>query len=109
MSANVVHDAENSRYEIFLDQERVGLMDYVLADDEIRLTHTEVDPIHQGKNLAAILLRESLADIRSTATHKVVPICSYTVRYMEKHPDTHDLLKDSIEQAVASCRWPGAN
>ena len=109
MSANVVHDAENSRYEIFLDQERVGLMDYVLADDEIRLTHTEVDPIHQGKNLAAILLRESLADIRSTATHKVVPICSYTVRYMEKHPDTHDLLKDSIEEAVASCRWPGAH
>ena len=109
MSANVVHDAENSRYEIFLDQERVGLMDYVLADDEIHLTHTEVDPIHQGKNLAAILLSESLADIRSTATHKVVPICSYTVRYMEKHPDTHDLLKGSIEEAVASCRWPGAN
>jgi uncharacterized protein len=109
MSANVVHDAENNRYEIFLDQERVGLMDYVLAGDEIRLTHTEVDPAHQGKNLAAILLRESLADIRKTATHRVVPICSYTVRYMEKHPDTHDLLKDSIEEAVASCRWPGKN
>lgn len=84
-------------------------MDYVLAGDEIRLTHTEVDPSHQGKNLAAILLRESLADIRKTATHKVVPICSYTVRYIEKHPETHDLLKGSIEDAVASCRWPGAN
>jgi uncharacterized protein len=109
MSANVVHDLENNRYEIFLDQERVGLMDYVLSGDEIRLTHTEVDPAHQGKNLAAILLRESLADIRNRANHKVVPICSYTVRYMEKHPDTHDLLKGSIEEAVASCRWPGAN
>ena len=93
MSANVVHDVEKNRYEIFLDQERVGLMDYELSGDEIRLTHTEVDPAHQGKNLAAILLRDSLADIRNTATHKVVPICSYTVRYMEKHSDTHDLLK----------------
>lgn len=109
MSANVVHDTENSRYEIYLDHERVGLMDYQLSGDEIRLTHTEVEPAHQGKNLAAILLRESLADIRKTATHKVVPICSYTVRYMEKHPETHDLLKGSIEEAIASCRWPGAN
>jgi uncharacterized protein len=109
MSANVVHDLENNRYEIYLDQERVGLMDYELSGDEIRLTHTEVNPAHQGKNLAAILLRESLADIRKSATHKVVPICSYTVKYMEKHPDTHDLLKGSIEEAVASCRWPGAS
>jgi uncharacterized protein len=109
MSANVVHDVENSRYEIFLEEERVGLMDYVLSGDEIQLVHTEVDPAHQGKNLAAILLRESLVDIRSTGSHKVVPICSYTVRYMERHPDTHDLLKGSIEEAVASCRWPGTN
>lgn len=109
MSTNVVHDIENHRYEIYLDEERVGLMDYSLRLDEIHLVHTEVDPKHQGKNLAAILLRESLADIRKTGTHKVVPVCSYTVRYMEKHPDTHDLLKGSIEEAVASCRWPGAN
>ena len=84
-------------------------MDYSLRLDEIHLVHTEVDPQHQGKNLAAILLRESLADIRETDTHKVVPVCSYTVKYMEKHPDTHDLLKGSIEDAIASCRWPGAN
>lgn len=85
------------------------MMDYSLRLDEIHLVHTEVNPEHQGKNLAAILLRESLADIRKTGSHKVVPVCSYTVRYMEKHPETHDLLKGSIEDAVASCRWPGAN
>ena len=45
MSANVVHDAENSRYEIFLEQERVGLMDYALSGDEIQLVHTEVDAL----------------------------------------------------------------
>ena len=85
------------------------MMDYSLRLDEIHLVHTEVDPKHQGKNLAAIVLRESLADIRKTGSHKVVPVCSYTVRYMEKHPETHALLKGSIEDAVASCRWPGAN
>lgn len=109
MSANVVHDAENHRYEIFMDDERVGLMDYSLRPGEIHLVHTEVDPAHQGKNLAAILLRESLADIRSRGTEKVVPVCSYTVRYMEKHPDTQDLLLNPIEDAIAQCRWPGKN
>ena len=109
MSANVVHDAENRRYEIFLDDERVGLMDYSLRPGEIHLVHTEVDPAHQGKNLAAILLRESLADIRARGMEKVVPVCSYTVRYMEKHPDTQDLLLNPIEDAIAQCRWPGKN
>ena len=105
MDTKVVHDEANKRYEIFLDEDRVGLMDYSLMPGEIHLVHTEVDPAHQGKNLAAILLRESLADIREKAKEKVVPVCSYTVRYMEKHPETHDLLLNPIEEAIAQCRW----
>jgi predicted GNAT family acetyltransferase len=84
-------------------------MDYVVKDDEIHLVHTEVNPEHQGKNLAAILVRESLQDIRNAGDKKVVPVCSYVVKYMKNNPDTHDLLKGTIEEAVASCRWPGAN
>lgn len=105
METKVVHDEANKRYEIFLGDGRAGLMDYSLAPGEIHLVHTEVDPAHQGKNLAAILLRESLADIRAKNKEKVVPVCSYTVRYMEKHPETHDLLLNPIEEAIAQCRW----
>jgi uncharacterized protein len=107
MNAQVTHNPEQLRYEIHLDGERVGLMDYTLHPGEVHLVHTEVDPKHQGKNLAAILLRDSLADIRANDMGKVVPICSYTVRYMEKHPETQDLLLNPIEDAIASCRWPG--
>ena len=105
METKVVHDEANKRYGMFLGDGRVGLMDYSLAPGEIHLVHTEVDPAHQGKNLAAILLRESLADIRAKNKEKVVPVCSYTVRYMEKHPETHDLLLNPIEEAIAQCRW----
>ena len=107
MEPNVVHDAENHRFEIYLGSERVGLMDYSLRPGEVHLVHTEVDPAHQGKNLAAILLRESLASIREQKIGKVVPVCSYTVKYMEKHPETQDLLLNPIEDAIAQCRWPG--
>jgi len=107
MGTQVRHDSQNNRYELYLEGARVGLMDYVIDDGEISLTHAEVNPNQQGKNLAAVLLRESLASIREIGNLKVIPICSYTVKYMEKHPETHDLLKGSIEDAVASCRWPG--
>lgn len=109
MSVNVVHNPEKNRFEIYLENERVGLMDYEQANGEIHLTHTEVDPEHQGQNLAAILLRESLSTIRQDDMGKVVPICSYTVKYMEKHPETQDLLLNPIEDAIAACRLPGAN
>ncbi len=108
MEPKVTHDSDSHRFEIHLDDERVGLMDYSLRPGEIHLVHTEVNPEHQGKNLAAILLRESLATIRSEQLGKVVPVCSYTVKYMEKHPETQDLLLNPIEDAIASCRWPGA-
>jgi uncharacterized protein len=107
MNPEVVHVPEKFRYELRLAGQRVGLMDYELRPGEIHLTHTEVDPAHQGKNFAAILLDQSLADIRKTGVGKVVPICSYTVKYMEKHPDTQDLLLNPIEDAIAACRWPG--
>jgi predicted GNAT family acetyltransferase len=73
---------------------------------EIHFVHTEVNPAHQGKNLAAILTREALADVRAQGKLKVVPVCSYTVRYMEKHVETQDLLKDPIDEAAAACRLP---
>ncbi|MFM1993204.1 MAG: hypothetical protein RL600_1032, partial [Actinomycetota bacterium] len=48
----------------------------------------------------------ALNDIREQGADKVVPVCSYTVRYMEKHPETHDLLLNPIEEAVAFCELP---
>jgi predicted GNAT family acetyltransferase len=87
MEPNVIHNTAQHRYEIWLGDEKAGHLDYSLMLGEIHFVHTEVDPAHQGKN-------------------KVVPVCSYTVRYMEKHVDTQDLLKDPIDEAAAACRLP---
>ena len=102
----VIHNTEKHRYEIWLDGAKAGHADYSLMPGEIHFVHTEVDPSHQGKNLAAILMREALADVRATGKAKVVPVCSYVVRYFEKHPETQDLLLNPIEEAAAACRLP---
>lgn len=92
MNPEVIHNAELHRYEIWLEGQKVGHADYSLMPGEIHFVHTEVDPAQQGKNLAAILMREALADVRATGAAKVVPLCSYVVLYMKRHPETQDLL-----------------
>jgi predicted GNAT family acetyltransferase len=106
MEPKVIHNEQANRYEIWLDDVRVGLADYSRMPGERHFVHTEVNPEHQGKNYAAILLREAFLDMRQNSKDKVVPVCSYVVTYMQRHPETHDLLRGSIEEAVAACNLP---
>jgi predicted GNAT family acetyltransferase len=106
MEPKVIHNEQANRYEIWLGEDRVGLADYSRMPGERHFVHTEVNPEHQGKNYAAILLRETFLDMRQNSKDKVVPVCSYVVTYMQRHPETHDLLKGAIEEAVAECKIP---
>jgi predicted GNAT family acetyltransferase len=108
MDPKVIHNQEAHRYELWLEDKRIGLADYSLMPGERHFVHTEVDPSQQNKGYAANLMREALDDVRANSKDKVVPVCSYVVMYMKRHPETHDLLKGSIEEAVAACRWPEA-
>ena len=73
---------------------------------ERHFVHTETNSAEQGKGYAAILMREALADVRENSNDKVVPVCSYVVMYMQRHPETQDLLRNPIQDAAASCRLP---
>jgi predicted GNAT family acetyltransferase len=108
MEPKVIHNPEATRYELWLHDARIGLAEYSLSPGERHFVHTEVDPAFQNKGYAADLMREALADVRQNSKDKVVPVCSYVVMYMKRHPETQDLLKGSIEDAIAACRWPGA-
>jgi predicted GNAT family acetyltransferase len=108
MEAKVIHNKQDHRYELWLEDSKIGHADYSVTPGERHFVHTEVDPNHQNKGYAANLMREALEDVRTTSKDKVVPVCSYVVMYMKRHPETHDLLKGSIEDAIAACRWPGA-
>jgi predicted GNAT family acetyltransferase len=96
MDPHVLHNSALSRYELFLGEEKIGHADYLDVDGELQFTHTEVDPAHQGKNYAAILIRDAFKDIEENNLGKVWPVCPYVVTYMKRHPETQDLLSKPL-------------
>lgn len=96
MDPHVLHNKDLSRYELWLGEEKIGHADYLDVNGELQFTHTEVDPAHQGKNYAAILMRDSFADVDANNLGKVWPVCPYVVTYMTRHPETAHLLSREL-------------
>jgi len=93
MTPAVTHDADRGRFETVVDGERCTL-DYELAGAIMTITHTRVpDPV-AGRGIAAALMETALAHAR-TSGWRVVPRCSYAVRYLERHPEWSDVVADA--------------
>ena len=87
----VVNNADQRQYELWLDDQRIGLADYSINDDVITIPHVETAPTHRGRGYAAALLDGVVADARQHNL-QIRPVCPYAASYMRQRPDTHDLL-----------------
>ncbi len=90
-SVTVVHNAEKQRYEVRDDDAVVGYTQYP-PDDDGRLVfdHTEIDKGYSGQGLGGKLVGFALDDVRERGK-RIVAICSYVDKFIEKHPDYRDL------------------
>jgi len=70
---------------------RICVCDYRIVDRVMQFTHTGVPPAVEGRGIAAALVEAALAHARAEGL-KVDPICSYVRLYMQRHPETQDLL-----------------
>ncbi len=87
-----IADAEAARrYEAHLDAELAGFIDYKIRGARIALIHTETLPGHQGRGVAEQLVRFALEDARRRGL-RVIPSCPYVKAYVERHPETHDIV-----------------
>lgn len=87
-----VRDApERERYEITLDGELAGHLDYMLRKSLIALIHTEVDERFEGHGLGSRLIRFALDDARGRGL-EVLPFCPFVKSYVEGHPEYADLV-----------------
>lgn len=92
--ATVLRNEERRRYEISVGEEVAGWIDYVEHEDgAVEFTHTIVPPKYGGQGLGTTLTRAALEDLRSRDVKKLIPTCSFTARYVEKHPEYSDLVE----------------
>ncbi len=69
-----------------------AVCEYFFKDDNtIVFPHTFVPEELRGRGLAGKLVKKALEFAR-THNLKVIPVCSYVKRYLEKHPEYKDLL-----------------
>ncbi|WP_318843102.1 bifunctional pirin family protein/GNAT family N-acetyltransferase [Myceligenerans pegani] len=81
-------DAERL-YEIVLDGVRVGLTAFRDRGGERIFHHTEVSKDVSGRGLASRLAEQALTDTRA-AGRRIVPVCPYIARFIERHPEFSD-------------------
>lgn len=109
MSLTVRDATDRSRYEAIdhpddaagtenTDEGTVaGFANYRHANNQIVLTHTEVDSAYKGQGVGGQLVRAALEDICARGL-RVVPECPFVKGWIERHSEYADLTgKDSSE------------
>ena len=87
-----VSDRPNElRYEIEVDGEVAGFINYRREPGVIELVHTDVDPRSEGKGVGAALVQGALDDVRARGL-KVRPFCPFVAAYIRRHPEYQDLV-----------------
>ena len=80
----------NNRFEIIINSE-TAVLEYTIRDNSIIFTHTGVPAELEGKGLGSLLVKAGLeyADLHKL---KVVPICWFVGKYIDRHPEFSHLL-----------------
>src|SRR5512139_1509270 len=89
LTIDVVHNAAESRFEARVK----GLLCvciYRLSDGVMRMTHTEVPPMLEGRGIAAKLVAGAVEHARTNGL-KIAPLCSYVRVWMRRHPQAQDV------------------
>ena len=90
-TTQVTDQPNHGRFEATVDGEHAGYAYYRRENGVVTFTHTEVEDAYEGQGVGSQLVARALEVVR-TAGEVVRPECPFVRAYMERHPDTHDLL-----------------
>ena len=86
------HNPDRSRYEAHIDGELAGFAEYLLTDQLVTFTHTEVDRRFEGRGVGSALARFALDDVRAEGSRQVLPLCPFIKGWIGKHREYVDLV-----------------
>ena len=88
---HVVDNPDQQRYELWQGDLLAGFIEYRLRDNQVAMTHTEIDPDLQAKGLGTRLVADALADTRARG-RTLKPYCPFVAAYIREHPEYADLV-----------------
>jgi predicted GNAT family acetyltransferase len=91
----ITDSPDQHRYEIRVDGELAGYVQYRRREGLIALIHTEIDPRFEGRGLASQLIAAVLDEAREAGT-AVLPFCPFANGYISRHPEYAALVPEAL-------------
>ena len=102
MGIEVIDNPDLTRYEVRVDGELAGFVQYRVQGNVMTMVHAEVDPSFEGKGVGSELAKQSLSDVRARSL-ELIPRCPFIAHYVRHHPgDYLDLVPESLRDQVTA-------
>ncbi len=88
----ITNNQDLNRFEASLP-EGTGFLRYRIESDTMHLLYVEVPPEARGHGVAGELSHAALEFAKERGL-KVIPICSYVVAYLRRHPEYSEMVRD---------------
>lgn len=91
---DIEDNVNTSRFIAAVGGSPAGFLAYELEGPVMTLTHTEVDPDHEGEGVGSALVRHALDGVRSKGARTTVRIrCPFVAKWVQAHPEYQSLLE----------------
>jgi hypothetical protein len=94
----VRENRELSRFEAEIDG-LVAVVEYNRIPGKIVVSHTEVPPKLEGRGIASAMYRTLLSAARTEGL-QIIPVCPVFAVYIQRHPETHDLVDPGFRRSL---------
>jgi hypothetical protein len=94
-SAELIDNTSQNQFEINVNG-ATAFVEYVIRDNKIYLTHTEVPVALQGEGVGKTLVKKTLQQIKDN-NQVLVPSCSFVAAYINDNPEWHSLLSEGYQ------------
>lgn len=95
MNYKLINDKNQKRYEFHVDSE-VPYIEYILAQEKIFLTHTEVPRSLEGRGIGSAIVEAALKDIEQKDL-TLIPLCPFVAGYIKRHTEWKKLVLKNIK------------
>jgi predicted GNAT family acetyltransferase len=98
MRSTVTDNPSASRFEITVDEELAGYLDYREHDGEYAIPHARIFPQFRHQGFGSALVVSSLETIRDRRG-TVLPYCPFVPKVIRDHPELVELVPEAERES----------